>query len=147
MFSVSEVLKGIGNVFTPVADLVDNVHTSEEEKLELKNKLISLQNEVTKGQMDLLSKNIDLEQKFLEAQTSILTAETNSDSWLAKSWRPITMLIFLAMTTGHALGLIEMSQEMSDNYFALVKIGLGGYIVSRGVEKAAPSLVKAVGNK
>lgn len=145
MFSLTDVLGKVGDIFTPVASLIDNVHTSEEEKLKLKNSLVSLQNEVTKGQMELLSKAMDLEKKALEAQTAVLTAEAGSQSWIARNWRPLTMLNFVIITTLHALGLIDMNPEMSGNYFDLVKLGLGGYVAGRSLEKIAPAISKSLG--
>ena len=145
MFSLTDVLGKVGDIFTPVASLIDNVHTSEEEKLKLKNSLVSLQNEVTKGQMELLSKAMDLEKKALEAQTAVLTAEANSESWMARNWRPLTMLNFVAVTTLHALGIIEMEAEMSANYLSLVKLGLVGYVGGRTLEKIAPAISKSLG--
>ena len=144
MFSVTEVLEGVGGVFKPLNKLVDNVHTSSEEKLTLRNELVRLQNEVAKGQMELLGKAMDLEREALKAQQAVLTTEASSDSWLTANWRPITMVVFVAVTTLHSLGFIEMSEVMSMQYFGLVKLGLGGYIASRGIEKAAPAIAKAV---
>ena len=51
----------VAGIFKPAADLIDNVHTSEEEKLELRNVLGRFQNEVTTKQIDLLSKQMNLE--------------------------------------------------------------------------------------
>ena len=101
-------------IFKPAADLIDNVHTSEEEKLELRNALVKLQNEVTTKQIDLLSKQTDLEKQLLEAQSSIINAESKSDSWIARSWRPITMLTFLVIIVCHSLGVITLQKEFAD---------------------------------
>lgn len=70
----------VTGIFKPATDLIDNVHTSEEEKLELKNVLVTLQNEVTTKQIDLLSKQMDLEKQLLDAQVSIINTEARSDS-------------------------------------------------------------------
>ena len=51
----------VADIFKPAADLIDNVNTSEEEKLELRNVLGRFQNEVTTKQIDLLSKQMNLE--------------------------------------------------------------------------------------
>lgn len=137
----------VSGIFKPAADLIDNVHTSEEERLELKNVLVKLQNEVTTKQIDLLSKQMDLEKQLLEAQTSILTTESKSESWIARSWRPITMLTFLVIIVLHSLNAIELKPDFAEQFMTLVQIGLGGYVVGRSAEKAAPAIAKAVGKK
>jgi len=88
---------------------------------------------------------MDLEAEALKARKAVLTAEANSQSDIARNWRPVTMLIFVGVTTLHALGFIDMNPEMSDNYFDLVKLGLGGYVAGRSFEKVAPALAKLKG--
>ena len=144
MFSLSEVLGKVADVFNPIEKLVDNLHTSTEEKLTLKNQLVSMQNEVAKGQMLLLGKALDLESEALKAKQAIIVAEAQSQSWIANNWRPITMLNFVAITTLHALGYINMDADMSAKYFSLVEIGLGGYVMGRTLEKVAPAIAQVV---
>jgi hypothetical protein len=137
----------VSGIFKPAADLIDNVHTSEEEKLELKNVLVKLQNEVTTKQIDLLSKQMDLEKQLLESQASIINTEAKSESWLARSWRPITMLTFVVIIVLHSLGVIKLGDEFALEFMALVKIGLGGYVVGRSAEKIAPAIAAVIGKK
>ena len=137
----------VSGIFKPAAGLIDNMHTSEEEKLALKNTLVELQNQVTIGQIDLLSKQMDLEKQLLDAQTSIINSEAKSESWLARNWRPITMLTFLILVVLQALGYITMQDKFIESFMTLVQIGLGGYVVGRSAEKAAPAIAKAIGSK
>jgi len=146
MISVASVLTKVADIFNPLEKLVDNVHTSGEEKLELRNKLAAIQSEITKGQLELMGKVIDLESESIKAQQAVLVAEAGSESWLASNWRPMTMITFVAMTSLHALGFIDMDAQMSERYFNLVEIGLGGYVVGRSLEKIAPSLAQ-IGKK
>lgn len=76
--------------------------------------------------------------KQLEAATSIITAEANSESWLTRTWRPITMLTFVALVAAHWLGFTapNITPEEIASLLDIVKVGLGGYVVSRGTEKA-----------
>jgi len=140
LLGFTSAIESIGSIFKPAAALIGDMHTSEEEKLKLNNALVAMQNEVTMKQLELTSQSMDLEKSLMEAQASVITAEANSQSWIARNWRPVTMLNFVAVTTLHALGLIEMDQTMSDNYFLLVQIGLGGYVGGRTLEKVAPAV-------
>ncbi|MBV1922322.1 MAG: holin family protein [Pseudomonadales bacterium] len=136
----------ISNIFKPAADLIDNVHTSEEERLTLKNALVELQSEVTKKQIELVSKQMDLERRLLDSKSNIIMSEANSESWITRSWRPITMLTFLILVVLNSLGLITLEEQFSHDFMTLVQIGLGGYVVGRSAEKAIPSIVKSLGN-
>jgi hypothetical protein len=76
--------------------------------------------------------------KELEAAASVITAEATSESWLTRSWRPITMLTFVALVAAHWLGFTapNISPDEIAALLDIVKIGLGGYMVSRGAEKS-----------
>ena len=137
----------VSGIFKPAAELIDNIHTSEEEKLALQNTLVKLKNEVTTKQIDLLSKQMDLEKQLLDAQTSIINTEAKSESWVARSWRPITMLTFLLIIVLNALGFIELQEKFAQDFMTLVQIGLGGYVVGRSAEKAAPAVAAAIKRK
>ena len=75
--------------------------------------------------------------KELEAAASVITAEATSESWLTRSWRPITMLTFVGLVAAHWLGFTapNITPEEIAALLDIVKIGLGGYMVSRGAEK------------
>jgi hypothetical protein len=138
------VLKLIGQIFKPATELIDNLHTSEEEKLQQKAVLLDLQTK-------FLIKGLEFEQEQLKAKAEIIKAEAGSQSWLARSWRPITMLSFLVMLLAYWFGLVDVSERISDEImgevFTLLQIGLGGYIVSRGAEKIVPGVLTAMKQK
>jgi hypothetical protein len=79
---------------------------------------------------------------MLKSTTSIITAEA-SGSWLSSSWRPITMLIFLAMVVSWWFGYTppNVTETLVLELFGLIKIGLGGYVIGRSVEKTAKTIV------
>jgi len=116
----------IGEIFAPAAKLIDDLHTSDEEKLTLANKLTVIQNEMH-------SKVIEYETKILESRTSIITAEANGQSWLQRSWRPITMLTFLALVVFDSFGWL--ANPLATEAWTLLQIGLGGYVTGRSLEK------------
>ena len=66
-------------VFKQVGDVVDNLFTSEEERLNARNKIFKV---LQDAQLEL--------QKM---QTEIIVAEAKGN-WLQRSWRPILMLSF-----------------------------------------------------
>jgi len=124
------VVSKISEIFQPVADVVDELHTSEEEKLTLKAKLLSIQTQMA-------STLLEYEKELLKAQQKIITAEATGHSWLQRNWRPITMLVFVALITATWLGWTPpgLDIQLQKKLFDIVQIGIGGYIVGRSAEK------------
>jgi len=129
--SVFNVLSLVTDIFKPAADLIDNLHTSEEEKMEQKFNLLQLQ-------AAAVDSATQYNQKLFEGQAKIVNSEAASGNWLAASWRPITMLTFVAIVVAKFLGYDSpnMSPEDYSHLWTLIEIGLGGYVVGRSVEKA-----------
>lgn len=109
--------------------------------------MAKLQDEVTTKQIELLGKQMDLKKQLLEAQSSIIKTESKSESWIARSLRPITMLTFLVVIVCHSFEVITLQKDFADSFMTLVKIGLGGYVIGRSAEKAAPAVAKAISRK
>lgn len=92
---------------------------------------------------------VEMEQKgeLAEMATAaeVVKAEAASQHWLTAAWRPIIMLIFGAIIANNYilvpyLGLFfdtGISLEIPPDMWELLKIGLGGYVVGRSVEKTA----------
>jgi hypothetical protein len=125
------LLQLINNVFKPASDLIDNLHTSKEEKLEQKRKLL----EVQAASMDSL---LAYETELLKSRSNIINSEAISSNYLTSSWRPITMLTFLTLAVGDALGWLP--NPLRDEAWLLLEIGIGGYVVGRSVEKTVKTL-------
>jgi|TARA_R110000764_G_scaffold72017_2_gene147993 hypothetical protein len=118
----------IAGIFKPAADLVDNLHTSEDERLQAKGHLLDVQ-------AAAMQRIFDYEKETLAGQQAIVAAEAKSDHFLVAAWRPITMLTFLVLAVGDSLGLL--ATPLRDEAWALLQLGLGGYVVGRSGEKIA----------
>ena len=132
------VLGLIGQIFKPAMDMIDNVHTSTEEKLEQKAKLLDLQ-------VGFMERGLEYELAQLEAKSRIIEAEAKSGNVLTSSWRPVTMLTFLALVVCDQFGLLTF--RLAEDAWTLLQIGLGGYVVGRSVEKVVPAMTKAMKKK
>jgi hypothetical protein len=112
------------------------------------NKLIPDKEAAAQAQIQLLTIAQAGELKELETAMSIITAEAKSDHWIVAAWRPITMLTFVAIVANnyivypylslfwHEAPVLQLPPDLWD----LLKIGLGGYVVGRSVEKTAKHL-------
>lgn len=68
----------------------------------------------------------------LQSSTQIMLAEM-SGSWLQRNWRPISMLVFLALIVLDLLGITR--KELPPEVWSLFQLAFGGYIVGRSAEK------------
>ena len=128
----------IGQIFKPAMAMIDNVHTSDEEKLIQKAQLLELQT-------TFLVQALDYEQEQLKQRGAIILAETKSDSWLTRSWRPITMLVFLALVVCDSFGWL--ASPLAPEAWTLLQLGIGGYIVGRSAQSVASNVTKALKKK
>lgn len=83
---------------------------------------------------------------LLANQSGIITAEATSDSWLAKSWRPILMLTFGALIVARWFGWAAPNLTEAEylKLWDIVQLGLGGYVIGRSVEKTVPAIADAL---
>lgn len=133
------ILKSIGEVFGVVGKAVDDLHTSGEEKLAMKAKILEIQTQV-------FQQAVDLEKAQIEAQARVLTAEAQAESWVTRSWRPLTMLTFVAIIVLVAAGFMDTDalNRIPERMWSMLQIGIGGYIASRGLEKIVPPVTAAL---
>jgi hypothetical protein len=138
----------IGSIFKPAAEIVDSLHTSSEEKLAAKEKLLAVQ-------AGVLAQVLDYEKSLAQEQGQTVRAEATGHSWMQRNWRPMIMLMFgyvvahnfivvpIAQMFGAAAPVLELPPDLWD----LLKIGIGGYVVGRSAEKIVPSTIAALKSK
>lgn len=86
----------------------------------------------------------------MKAARDIIVAEAGGESWLQRNWRPITMLVFVFIILNNyvlapyvaAFGGHVPTLDIPNGMWALLNVGIGGYIASRGIEKTASKLGK-----
>ena len=115
----AELVKGVGGV-------IDNLHTSKEEKLEAERKI----KEILANHQAEMEKNI----------TSRWEADLKSDSWLSKNVRPL-VLIFLIVCTMLLIFIDAgaLNFEVKSSWVDLLQLVLitviGAYFGGRSLEK------------
>ena len=97
-----------------------------------------------KAKLALLEMQQKGELNEFEAASKVIVAEANSEHWLTSTWRPILMLSFTAIIVNNYIlspyiQLIfgtSVHLEIPPDMWALLKLGVGGYIVGRSVERS-----------
>jgi len=115
----ADLVKGVGGV-------IDNLHTSKEEKLEAERKIKEL----------VANYEIEMEKNI----TSRWEADLKSDSWLSKNVRPMILIFLVVCTT--LLIFIDagaINFEVKDTWVDLLQLVLitviGAYFGGRSFEK------------
>ena len=117
-----------GSVIKDLLGGLDKLFTSKEEKIKAESIIKQI----------LIEKQLELQQM----QTDVIIAEAKGN-WLQRSWRPILMLSFgfiviyvkfIAPVFGFTIPELEIE------FWELLKIGIGGYVVGRSVEKVAKNV-------
>jgi len=120
---------------TPVTELIDELHTSDEERMRIRQEMLKIQ-------AGLTARIIDYEAELARSRAQVITAEAQGQSWLQRTWRPITMLTFLGLVVCDSFGLL--AYRLADEAWTLLQIGLGGYVVGRSAEKILPNIVRSL---
>lgn len=102
-------------------------------------------NEAERIKQETMARLLAHEGAELEARARIVLAEAGGESWLQRNWRPILMLVIVAIVANNylvapyleALGLPSRDLDLPDQLWNLMKIGVGGYVVGRSGEKIA----------
>jgi len=117
-----------GTVIKDLLGGLDKLFTSKEEKIKAENIIKQI----------LIEKQLELQQM----QTDVILAEAKGN-WLQRSWRPILMLSFgfiviyvkfIAPVFGLTIPALEIE------FWELLKIGIGGYVVGRSAEKISKNI-------
>ena len=118
---------GAADLINSVGDVVDNLHTSKEEKLAAQHKIKKL----------VSNYEVEMERNISDRWK----ADMNSDSWLSKNVRPM-ILIFLVVSTVLMIfidaGTIQFTveQKWTDLLQLVLITVIGAYFGGRSFEKS-----------
>lgn len=122
----------VGKVVEGLVDLVDQSITDKDKAQEIKSTLTQV----------MLSSDLTRFTEQIQAQMNIIIAEAKG-GWLQRNWRPGLMALFgLIIANNYVLypylsliwpqaPMLQLPPEM----WELLKLGVGGYVVGRSVEK------------
>ena len=136
-----DIIKAIGGIFQPAAELVDNIHTSEEERLEAKTKLEEVRKQTYEAAIGLQLEFVNLEKQLVDKQSAIIIAEAKGESKIQRLWRPWSMVgIGSMIMLGTILGWFGINISVPPELWTLFQLGFTGYIVGRSGEKIVQNL-------
>ncbi len=116
-----------GSVVKDLLGGLDNLFTSKEEKIKAENVIKQI----------LIQKELELQ----KMQTEIIVTEAKGN-WLQRSWRPILMLAFgfIVIYVKFLAPLFDLRiPELENEFWNLLQLGIGGYVIGRTGEKMMKS--------
>ena len=129
------IIAAAAGILGPVKDIIGKFVADPEKKQEAELALASLE-------ADTQTKLLEFEASIVREQASVIRAEAEAGG-LAAVWRPIVMLMFAAIIFNNYLLFPYLDAgfgwgvmlDTPPDLWALMKIGLGGYVVGRSAEK------------
>ncbi|WP_353979405.1 3TM-type holin [Salinicola endophyticus] len=126
---MSIIDKALGAVISPVLDIVDKAVTDKDEAARLK--------------AELTRQLITERSKSLDARMQVVMAEANGESWLQRNWRPLLMLVIVAIVANNylvapylgAMFGVGLTLPLPQSLWDLMTLGVGGYIAGQTAER------------
>ena len=121
--------------------LIDRLWPDPAQRDQAKLKLMELQQSGALAQLAA-------ETELSKGAADIVKAEA-AGGFLASSWRPITMLVFVALIVARWFGWAAPNLQEAEylKLWDIVQLGLGGYVIGRSVEKIMPGIADVLGKK
>ncbi|WP_110642476.1 3TM-type holin [Salinicola sp. CPA57] len=126
---MSIIDKALGAVVSPILDIVDKAVTDKDEAAQIKAA-------ITKELITERSKGLD-------ARMQVVLAEANGESWLQRNWRPLLMLVIVAIVGNNyllapylgAMFGVSLTLPLPQSLWDLMTLGVGGYIAGQTAER------------
>ena len=88
------------------------------------------------------------EGELRKAAADIVKTEALGHSWLQRNWRPLLMLVIVAIIANNylvapyaqAMFGVGIALDLPERLWDLMTVGVGGYVVGRSVEKIMPRI-------
>lgn len=121
----------VGKAIGGATDIIDQFVEDKDQAAKLKAELQAR-----------LQDSIDSE---IQAKSAIIQAEATGESWLQRNWRPVLMLVIVAIVANNYLLApyiaalfgpeAALSLDLPERLWDLMTLGVGGYIAGRSGEK------------
>ncbi|MEG3078494.1 3TM-type holin [Halomonas sp. 5021] len=123
------VSKALGAITGPLFGVIDKAVTDRDEANRLKQQI--------------QSQLIDSKDSVVKAQMEIILAEAQGESWAQRNWRPVLMLVIVAIIANNyllapylgAMFGVGLMLDLPEPLWNLMTLGVGGYVGARTADK------------
>lgn len=111
------------------------------------DKAVTDKDEANRLKQEIQSQLIESKDSVVKAQMQIILAEAQGESWAQRNWRPVLMLVIVAVIANNyllapylgAIFGVGLQLDLPERLWDLMTIGVGGYVTGRTVEKGISS--------
>lgn len=129
LFLMENIMASIATFIPVISALIDRLFPDKIKQDEAKAELLEV---MYKAQAE-----------EYKAKGEIVKAEASGKSWLQRNWRPVAMMVFLAVVVQNyilapwlgAFGVTLPTVPIASEMWTMLTVGIGGYIVGRSGEK------------
>ena len=139
------VIKTVANLLNPVGKIIDELFLDGDQSTRVRGEVDKVQRMVTDQMLRYEQSLVHYKSELVKAQAKVLETEGQSKFWLTAAWRPIAMVTFLCLIVCDQFGLL--TRPLSPDAWLLLKLGIGGYVGGRTMEKVIPSVMNMVKEK
>ena len=124
----------IGDLIKGAFGIIDKFVEDKDKAAELKAQL----------QTQFMSLDYSAFETEINRRAEIITAEIKGESWLQRNWRPLLMLVCIAIVADNYLigpylralfSFTSPVRELPERLWSLMQLGVGWYVVGRSAEK------------
>ncbi len=123
------ITKALSAITGPLFSVIDKAVTDKDEANRLKS--------------EIQSQLIESQDSLLKAQMQIILAEAQGESWAQRNWRPVLMLVIVAIIGNNyliapylgAMFGVGLTLPLPERLWDLMTLGVGGYVAGRSVDK------------
>lgn len=105
----SAIASFVGGLFgkdSTLSETIDNITTTDEERLQLRNELARIESVVEGKLIGLEETRLNLQGKLAEAVSKQAAAEALSDSWFTRTYRPAIICGMFGLICASSFGIL-----------------------------------------
>ena len=123
------ISKALNSLIGPLFSVIDKAVTDKDEANRLKQ--------------EIQSQLIESENSIVKAQIQVILAEAQGESWLQRNWRPLLMVVIVAIIGNNyliapylsAMFGVGLQLDLPERLWDIMTIGVGGYVGARTADK------------
>ena len=123
----------ITDIFKPASDIIDELHTSDEEKMKLQNEMAKIQAGTQEQGMKLEGQIAQLQAKLAEEAAKVAVAESKSDSVFTRTYRPAILSGMFILIALNSFGIL--THPVPDIFISVFGAAFGVVGLGRTAEK------------
>lgn len=136
------ILSFIKDLFTPAAKAIDELVTSDEERMKLQVELEKVRASVAERMLEYDKQVLDLQSKLLETASNVHIAESKSESAFTRLYRPIIISCMFLLIVLNAFGLLKV--QLPDLFIQIFGASFGVLTLAPTATKMTAAIIDKV---